>query len=100
MEQVVQQNATLVEEATAATESMKAQSIALMRGVSRFNIGAGETVQAAAPAPSVPVAGRPELREPIRFIRSAPARKPQAQEDAPSAPARGQAGVNGDWKEF
>jgi methyl-accepting chemotaxis protein len=40
MDQVVQQNASLVEEATAATESMKDQAGALLQTVSRFKLGA------------------------------------------------------------
>jgi methyl-accepting chemotaxis protein len=39
MEQVVQQNASLAEEASAATESMKEQSAALLREVARFKLG-------------------------------------------------------------
>jgi methyl-accepting chemotaxis protein len=39
MEQVVQQNASLVEEASTATESMKAQADALLKMVARFNLG-------------------------------------------------------------
>jgi methyl-accepting chemotaxis protein len=39
MEQVVQQNASLVEEASAATESMKEQAAALLQAVSRFHLG-------------------------------------------------------------
>ncbi|MEP6823358.1 MAG: methyl-accepting chemotaxis protein [Ramlibacter sp.] len=38
MEQVVQQNASLVEEATAATESMKEQAASLLQMVSRFQL--------------------------------------------------------------
>jgi hypothetical protein len=38
MEQVVQQNASLAEEASAATESMKLQSAALLQAVSRFKL--------------------------------------------------------------
>jgi methyl-accepting chemotaxis protein len=40
MDSVVQQNASLVEEATAATESMKAQASGLLKLVSRFQLGA------------------------------------------------------------
>ena len=39
MEQVVQQNASLVEQASAATESMKDQAAALLHTVSRFRLG-------------------------------------------------------------
>ncbi len=42
MELVVQQNASLVEEASAATESMKAQSGALLDTVARFKLGSHE----------------------------------------------------------
>ncbi|HEY8357429.1 MAG TPA: methyl-accepting chemotaxis protein, partial [Ramlibacter sp.] len=40
MDQVVQQNASLVEEASAATEAMQAQAGSLLQVVSRFNVGA------------------------------------------------------------
>jgi methyl-accepting chemotaxis protein len=49
MDQVVQQNASLVEEATAATEAMKAQAAGLLQTVSRFHLG-GDA--GARPAPS------------------------------------------------
>jgi methyl-accepting chemotaxis protein len=45
MEQVVQQNASLVEEATAATESMKDQAGALLRSVSRFKLDETSAVE-------------------------------------------------------
>jgi methyl-accepting chemotaxis protein len=52
MDQVVQQNASMVEEATAATESMKEQAAALLQLVSRFKLGGREgevaSLQAAA----------------------------------------------------
>ena len=50
MDQVVQQNATLVEEASAATESMKEQAGALLRLVSRFKLETGQADTAAQPA--------------------------------------------------
>ncbi len=49
MDQVVQQNASLVEEATAATEAMKAQAAALLHVVSRFRL---ETAPSAASRPA------------------------------------------------
>ncbi|MDB5946849.1 MAG: hypothetical protein JWQ33_1875 [Ramlibacter sp.] len=48
MDQVVQQNASLVEEATAATESMKEQAGALLHLVSRFRLGEGHANPGAA----------------------------------------------------
>jgi methyl-accepting chemotaxis protein len=41
MDHVVQQNASLVEEASAGTEAMNEQATALLRAVSRFAIGDG-----------------------------------------------------------
>jgi hypothetical protein len=46
MDQVVQQNASLVEEATAATESMKEQAASLLQLVSRFKLGATDLGEA------------------------------------------------------
>jgi methyl-accepting chemotaxis protein len=56
MDQVVQQNATLVEEAAAATESMKQQAAALLDLVARFRVGEAQT--AAEPAGAVPQAAQ------------------------------------------
>ncbi|HYE40085.1 MAG TPA: methyl-accepting chemotaxis protein, partial [Ramlibacter sp.] len=86
MDQVVQQNASLVEEATAATESMKEQASTLLRTVSRFRLG-GES------AASVQAAGGVA---PIRF-------EPRAQ--LTGAPAlleqRGAAAqAPGEWRTF
>jgi methyl-accepting chemotaxis protein len=75
MDQVVQQNASLVEEATAATESMKEEAATLLHKVSRFKLGSAPamnaTQQAEAPLPAVPAAAVPQ---PIRVrSRSTPA---------------------------
>ena len=63
MDQVVQQNASLVEEATAATESMKEQAGALLQTVSRFTLGSGQATQAtehaAAPRKPMPAVDTP-----------------------------------------
>jgi methyl-accepting chemotaxis protein len=68
MDRVVQQNAALVEQATAATESMKEQSGGLLQLVARFHLGEAEAPAAAAPARApvrarapVPVAAAPRL---------------------------------------
>jgi methyl-accepting chemotaxis protein len=82
MDQVVQQNAALVEEATAATESMKDQAAALLAGVSRFRIGAALEAQAAVPAP-------------IRFVPGA-----QLPAAGPRPAARPAPAGNGEWKDF
>ncbi|MEJ8839092.1 methyl-accepting chemotaxis protein [Ramlibacter sp. AN1133] len=97
MEHVVQQNAGLVEEATAATEAMKAQSASLRQLVARFKLHAG------APAPGAQVAGASEVPapvpEPLRLLRR-PA--PRAAANAPEmlAVANGAPRPAGEWQEF
>ena len=87
MDQVTQQNAAMVEEATAAAASLKAEALDLTNLVGRFQTGATR-------------ASRPEL---ARADRHAPARNPVAQAQArlakavrPVAAASG----GGDWQEF
>ena len=78
MDQVVQQNASLVEEATAATESMKEQAAALLQTVAQFRL----EQDAASPVPG-PIAYRPA---------------PVAAAGAPMLPSR--EAVNGAWSAF
>jgi methyl-accepting chemotaxis protein len=99
MDQVVQQNASLVEEATAATESMKEQAASLLQSVSRFKLGADDAAFAAlreaAPPPARPVV---EPQPPIRV-------RPPARLGADPLPAKlsappAHSSGNGEWKEF
>ena len=103
MDQVVQQNASLVEEATAATESMKEQAASLLQTVSRFNLGGSDaafaalrqTTPAAVAAPSRPPVSHSMAPMPIKVRPSVKA--PAAQLNAPFAsPGKG----NGEWQEF
>ena len=86
MDQVVQQNASLVEEATAATESMKEQAGALLQMVSRFKLA------------QQPAAARPRPAEPIR-LRPGPARAAAPAFVAPIAHGRSADAAPG-WTEF
>jgi hypothetical protein len=95
----VQQNASLVEEATAATESMKEQAASLLQSVSRFKLGADDAAFAAlreaAPPPARPVV---EPQPPIRV-------RPPARLGADPLPAKlsappAHSSGNGEWKEF
>jgi methyl-accepting chemotaxis protein len=100
MDRVVQQNASLVEEAAAATESMKSQAGALLEVVSRFRLA--EVRPADAPAPlhtAHPARSVAELR-PSQAIAVKPSgRLAGLGRDSLAAPlARAVAG--GDWKEF
>jgi methyl-accepting chemotaxis protein len=74
MEQVVQQNASLVEEASAATESMKDQAAALLNAVSRFELGEPPPI-ATRPQPSMmrgapaPLPSRPGAALPPAYAK-------------------------------
>ncbi|MDO8377532.1 PAS domain-containing methyl-accepting chemotaxis protein [Phenylobacterium sp.] len=90
MDQVTQQNAAMVEEATAAAANLRSEAVELARLVSRFQTGA------AARTPGLEVA-RPE--------RHAPARNPVAQDRARLTAAfagggRAAAASSADWEEF
>jgi methyl-accepting chemotaxis protein len=92
MDHVVQQNASLVEESAAATESMKQQAATLLQLVSRFQV---EREAATAQAAGRAVPARIEVRAP-RLAAAAPV--------APAAPvaaaAARAAARDGDWKAF
>jgi methyl-accepting chemotaxis protein len=93
MDQTTQQNAALVEEASAASQAIVEQAQALNGMISRYNVG-GEN--AAKPvAKSVPAAG--ERRSAAR-----PWNGRSDQTKAATAPARKVAagGADGEWKEF
>jgi methyl-accepting chemotaxis protein len=99
MEHVVQQNASLVEEATAATESMKGQADSLLHMVARFELGGGDA----------PAAETATMAPPARAARPLPARRPQpprlTSDFAPLAAATSGATLqrssgNGEWKEM
>jgi methyl-accepting chemotaxis protein len=109
MDQVVQQNASLVEEATAATESMKEQAASLLQLVSRFKLGASDqeeaaTLQAAAPrAPtSRKAAPTPRRAAPARRDTPAPINADQGRLTSGFATlgAPHKTSGNGEWKEF
>ena len=85
MDQVVQQNASLVEEATAATESMKEQAGSLLQMVARFKLADRPLP---APLPAV---------EPIRVRSGAPRR---ATAPVGLQPPRAHHTGAADWTEF
>ena len=99
MDQVVQQNASLVEEATAATESMKEQAASLLQLVSRFKLGGGEgeltALQATSPRPA---AARKAAPVPIKV--KADAAQLGAAFAAVALGTSQKASGNGEWKEF
>ena len=103
MDQATQQNAALVEQATAATGSLKSQAGQLATAVSVFRTTGGQAVRSAAPAPAPrPAAPRPApVAAPQRAImtkaapKAVPAQQPKAIAAAPA-----QHGADDDWESF
>ncbi|MGK5035358.1 methyl-accepting chemotaxis protein [Janthinobacterium sp. LB3P118] len=97
MDTVTQQNAALVEEAAAASESMQEQAAALAEMVSIFKLDANH---------SGPVAAKPALRKPVVAATSTALKRP-ALHLAPASvaaakprPAKPAADNSGEWEEF
>jgi hypothetical protein len=89
---VVQQNASLVEEASAATESMKEQAALLLQTVARFNLGEEADGFASLHPLTAPAPGPVPLR--IKpGARLAPAY-------AALRGARGKSAANSGWQTF
>ncbi len=91
MDQVTQQNAAMVEQATAAAANLKSEADEMNRLIGRFQTGAAPRARAQrAPAPLA-------LAQPGRH---APARNPVAQAQRKLAQATGAAPASGAWEEF
>ncbi len=109
LDQMTQQNAALVEQASAAAASMSEQAQRLAQVVSVFNVGAyashaaAPTRRSARPAPAPaprPVAAKPAskpLPPPAAKAAPAPAAARIATPPKPAAPA---AGGQDDWESF
>jgi methyl-accepting chemotaxis protein len=94
LDRATQQNAALVEESAAASESLKHQAVRLLESVASFKLD-GHQARARTPAP----APKPSHAKPAAktvFKPSAPARKPLPVKPA-SQPA---AAADGDWSSF
>ena len=95
MDQVVQQNASLVEEATAATDSMKDQAGSLLAMVSRFRLGGERAADAVPAVPVLTAAAKPAA------IRVRPAATLSPALATRLARSQGhESARNGEWKEF
>jgi methyl-accepting chemotaxis protein len=88
MDQVTQQNAAMVEEATAATRTLTQQSTELAQIVSRFTTAA-----------SAIIAQAEEAREQHKPVRSAPTRRKTAAAGGGNAAAARAESAEG-WEEF
>jgi hypothetical protein len=101
MEQVVQQNASLVEEATAATESMKEQAATLLQSVSRFKLDLSEATGYASvhPRDARPATQAPPQRA-ARSLAERPSQLRSSKVTALRAPQAQPQGAGADWEEF
>jgi methyl-accepting chemotaxis protein len=101
MEQVVQQNATLVEEASAATESMKDQAAGLLHAVARFKLVEDEQQEETPVTQLHPARARQPAPPPIQVRQNTGALPPAyAAALGPAAPARKPPAQSGQWEEF
>jgi methyl-accepting chemotaxis protein len=97
MDQVTQENASLVEETAAAAQLMRDQAEELSQAVAAFKISAAQTTK---PAPKA--ASRPASRAKVAPIGTAVARAPQAPAAKRAAPAKlaNAKPASDDWEEF
>ncbi|MCC8537474.1 methyl-accepting chemotaxis protein [Xanthomonas axonopodis pv. poinsettiicola] len=95
MDETTQQNAALVEEATAAARSMEEQAVQLRQAVSIFKIEAERPSVLHAVAPTVVPAKSKPASPPKRETAAAPAKRP-ARQAAVASVSSGSA----DWQEF
>jgi len=93
LDKVTQQNASLVEESTAASESLRELAGEMTQAVSVFRLADGQ--QNTLPAPKAAVKLSAPTHQKMLPKREAPARVP-----APKAKALAQAGAEDHWKEF
>ncbi|WP_293380210.1 PAS domain-containing methyl-accepting chemotaxis protein [Phenylobacterium sp. SCN 70-31] len=93
MDQVTQQNAAMVEEATAAAAQLRQEASNLAQLMGRFDVG-GET--------AAPVVAPVATLAPVRDVSGArsPARTPAVPAGAPAVQQRLRAAVNESWSEF
>jgi methyl-accepting chemotaxis protein len=97
MDDVTQQNAALVEEASAAAQALTEQASNLTQLISRYRVGEGsaEAPRAAARPTAVPAAPAVERRAPTRPLTGK--KRPVA---VSAAPARAAAAAAEEWKDF
>ncbi|GGC07794.1 methyl-accepting chemotaxis protein [Pseudoduganella buxea] len=101
MDTVTQQNAALVEEAAAASQSMQEQAAHLAQVVAFFRTG--ETVRASGGVrTSEPVRAAKPVHTPVKAPAAKPAAlaKPKAAASAKKAPVKAPASEAGEWEEF
>jgi methyl-accepting chemotaxis protein len=105
MDSMTQQNASLVEEAAAAAQSLQDQARELAHVVSIFKLAEGEQVAARPAAVAVPAVAKPAalrvVRPALKKPAAAPAAPPAPVEPAPAKAKKAAAKARADeWEEF
>ena len=95
MDDVTQQNAALVEEASAAAQALTEQASNLTQLISRYRVGEGAADEAQAPAAARPAAPAVERRAPTRPMTGK--KRPVA---VPAAPRATNGAAAEEWKDF
>ncbi|OBU68568.1 chemotaxis protein [Stenotrophomonas maltophilia] len=93
MDETTQQNAALVEEATAAARAMEEQAVHLSEAVARFRLASSNTGAAAPVHAAASSAPRRAAAAPVPVAKAAPARTQRAAVQPALA-------TDGDWQEF
>ena len=101
LDRVTQQNAALVEESAAASESLKQQALRLAQSVAVFRVQRTFDAAAEAPAIAAPATARPDraLAAPAKRLESPAPRKAEPRVSPPLAAAAASASQE-EWKEF
>jgi methyl-accepting chemotaxis protein len=104
MDELTQQNAALVEQATAASHSLADQSRELNQLMERYNIGAAERPPAARRSARAEAAAEPrktqtktDSRRPVPSARRS---SPAKSDIAATPPLAKASGDDGEWQEF
>jgi uncharacterized membrane protein len=106
MDELTQQNAALVEQATAASQSLADQSRDLNQLMERFNIGAGQASGAtrrasqAEPASPRTASAASKTKPAVKPRTSARSVPPEISDVAAPAVARKVSGDDSEWQEF
>jgi methyl-accepting chemotaxis protein len=99
MDEMTQQNATLVQEASAAADSLQDQAMALTQAVSVFKLKGSEPVAPPAPPAAAPKTAAPE---PVKTLPSKPPRTTLPRSESLATPVRLKKAtpVTDEWEEF
>ena len=105
MDEMTQQNAALVEEASAAARSLEEQAGGLIDSVAMFRLGNEAPPPRASASGFAPRVSSPptQIRPALKAVRSAsppPRSAPSARRALSSAPAKAAGGGDGQWTEF